>query len=263
MAGRLKLAYLVPAPISLSMGPDEVARRRAVLQELASPGTSLDLVEAAEGPASIESALEEYLSVPGAAREVERLEAEGYDGVLLGCAGDPGLDALREVAQRMVVVGPGEASFHMAATLGRRFAVLTPAVSTIGPTYDQVARTGLRDRLAGVRPVELPVLAMRESRERTVAQVTAAARQALELDGADVLILGCMSLAFLRVERELAEATGVPVVNPLLAGVKFLEALVAAGLHHSKRAYPRPPKLTAGRNVASLRLMKGAGPESL
>jgi len=78
-----------------------------------------------------------------------------------------------------------------------------------------------------------------------------------------VLILGCMSLAFLRVERELAEATGVPVVNPLLAGVKFLEALVAAGLHHSKRAYPRPPKLTAGRNVASLRLMKGAGPESL
>ena len=88
-------------------------------------------------------------------------------------------------------------------------------------------------------------------------------RQALELDGADVLILGCMSLAFLRVERELAEATGVPVVNYLLAGERFLEALVAAVLHHSKRAYTRPPKLTAGWNVASLRLMKGAGPESL
>lgn len=259
MAGRgMRLAYLVPAPISLSMGPAEVTRRQAVLQELAAPGTCVDLVEAAEGPASIESALEEYLSVPGAAREVERLEAEGYDGVLLGCAGDPGLDALREVAQRMVIVGPGEASFHMAATLGRRFAVLTPSVGTIGPTYEQVSRAGLRERLAGVRAVELPVLAMREDRERTVAVVTDAARQALDHNGADVLVLGCMSLAFLRIEEELAEATGVPVVNPLLAGVKFLEALVGAGLHHSKQAFPRPPKLGEGQSVASLHLKTGA-----
>ena len=259
MAGRgMKLAYLVPAPISVSMGPDEVARRRAVLQELAGPGTRVDLVEAAEGPASIESALEEYLSVPGAAREVERLEAAGYDGVLLGCAGDPGLDALREVATRLVIVGPGEASFHMAATLGRRFAVLTPSAGTIGPTYDQVGRAGLRERLAGVRAVELPVLAMREDRDRTVAVVSQAARLALDQDGADVLVLGCMSLAFLRVDRELAEAMGVPVVNPLLAGLKFLEALVGAGLHHSKRAFPRPPKLAEGESVTSLHLKRDA-----
>ncbi|BAS28000.1 aspartate/glutamate racemase family protein [Limnochorda pilosa] len=254
----MRLAYLVPAPISLSMGTDEVERRRAVLRGLAGPGTTLDLVEAAEGPASIESALEEYLSVPGAAREVERLEAEGYDGAVLGCAGDPGLDALREVAERLVIVGPGEASFLMASTLGRRFAVLTPAESTVGPTYDQVHRSGLRDRLAGVRSVEIPVLAMRDDRRATLARVEQAARRALDEDGADVLVLGCMSLAFLRADVELAEATGVPVVNPLLAAVKFLEALVSAGLHHSKRAFPRPPKLAHGAGVASLLLRTGA-----
>lgn len=254
----MKLAYLVPAPITLSMGADEVERRRGVVRALAGPGHTLDLVEAAEGPASIESALEEYLSVAGAAQEVERLEALGYAGVILGCAGDPGLDALREVAERMVIVGPGEASFHMAATLGRRFSVLTPAQSTVGPTYDQVARTGLRDRLASVRAVEVPVLAMRDDRQATLARVTQAARQALDRDGADVLVLGCMSLAFLRADLDLAQATGVPVVNPLVAAVRFLEALLASGLRHSKRAYPRPPKLARGAGVASLRLQSMA-----
>jgi len=38
---------------------------------------------------------------------------------------------------------------------------------------------------------------------------------------------------------------GVPVVNPVYAALKMLEALIGAGLAHSKRAYPIPPKMAA------------------
>lgn len=251
----MKLAYLVPAPISLSMGEEEVKRRQAFLRGIVGPGTTVDLIQAAEGPASIESALEEYISVFGAAIEVERLEAENYDGALLGCAGDPGLDALREVSERMVVAGPGEASCLLAASLGRKFAILTPAESTVGPTYDQILRVGLDSKLAGVRSVNISVLDMRDDREATVSRVEAAGREALDKDRADVLVLGCMSLAFLDVDVDLTERLGVPVVNPVKAGMRYLEAVVGTGLSHSKRAYPRPPKLVDGRTVGSLRLL--------
>ena len=68
-----------------------------------------------------------------------------------------------------------------------------------------------------------------------------AARDAVEKDGADVLILGCMSMAFLpRVCEVLTERTGVPVVNPVTAALKTAEMVVSMSLSQSKMAYPTP-----------------------
>jgi allantoin racemase len=60
------------------------------------------------------------------------------------------------------------------------------------------------------------------------------------------VILGCMTMAFAERHRELAAGLGVPVVSPAHAALKLAEALVGAGLTHSKRAYPVPPKLASG-----------------
>ncbi len=57
------------------------------------------------------------------------------------------------------------------------------------------------------------------------------------------LVLGCMSMGFLEAHARIAEGVGVPVVNPVYAALKVTEALLGAGLRHSKRAYPVPPKL--------------------
>ena len=64
----------------------------------------------------------------------------------------------------------------------------------------------------------------------------------MEQDGADVLVLGCMSMAFLPdIMTKLGERVGVPIVNPVVAALKTAEALVSMRLTHSKRAWP-PPK---------------------
>ena len=73
-------------------------------------------------------------------------------------------------------------------------------------------------------------------------RVTEEARHALTSDGADCIILGCLSLAFALFDRELAQALGVPVINPALAALKQLESLVSLGVSHSKVAYRLPPK---------------------
>ena len=70
---------------------------------------------------------------------------------------------------------------------------------------------------------------------------------AIERDRADVLVLGCMSMGFLNVAKEVEAIVGVPVVNPSITALKTAEAIVGSGLMHSKVAFATPPKLATGK----------------
>ncbi len=94
-----------------------------------------------------------------------------------------------------------------------------------------------------MRAVDIPVLELAKNRERSLSRMIDLGRRAVAEDGADTLALGCMSMGFLEVHQTIAAEVGVPVVNPVYAALKMLEALVGAGLAHSKRAYPVPPKM--------------------
>jgi allantoin racemase len=65
-----------------------------------------------------------------------------------------------------------------------------------------------------------------------VAQIEAAARQALAADRSGAIVLGCGGMAALC--RTLQQRLGVPVVDGVSAAVKMAEALVALGLKTEK-----------------------------
>ncbi len=246
----MKVLYILPGSLSKTpLGPREVERRRSILQRLAAPGTEVDIADVPDGPSSIESAYEEYLSIPGTLVHVQDAARRGYAGAIIGCFGDPGLDAARELVE-MPVVGPAEASMLLACTLGHRFSVVTVLESVVPSLRHLAHRVGVSEKVASVRAVDIPVLELAKDRERSVGRMIALGRAAVAEDGADALVLGCMSMGFLEAHRTIAEQTGVPVVNPVYAALKLLEALVSSGLAHSKRAFPVPPKLAAMR-VAS------------
>ena len=69
---------------------------------------------------------------------------------------------------------------------------------------------------------------MRRDPQRTQAALIQCLEQA-KAKGADVMILGCMTLAFMPPEllREAEGQTGLPLVNPVVTAVKMAEALVA------------------------------------
>jgi allantoin racemase len=69
-------------------------------------------------------------------------------------------------------------------------------------------------------------------------KVIAAARKAVEEDGAEVLTLGCAGLAGL--DRKTSGAVGVPVIDGVLYGVRFAEALAACGGKTSKKGLYGP-----------------------
>jgi allantoin racemase len=224
------------------LGAEELDRRKRILQSHALKGTVVEITDIQTGPSSIESAFEEYLSVPGTVEMAIQTEKDNFDGMILGCFGDPGLEALREMVS-IPVVGPGETAMHIAAMLGHRFSIVT-VLDSVVPSMERLARVvGLDKKLASVRAVNVPVLDLRRNGEATTNRMMEESRKAIQQDRADVIVLGCMSMAFMGVSDKMQQSLGIPVVNPALASLKVLEGLVMAGLSHSKKAYPFPPKM--------------------
>jgi allantoin racemase len=149
---------------------------------------------------------------------------------------------MREMV-KIPVVGPGETSMLVAAMLGHRFSIIT-VLDSVVPSLEKLARIiGVDGKLASVRAANIPVLDLRKDIETTKQRMVAESKKAMTENRADVIILGCMSMAFMGVSDEMQETLGIPVVNPAVVSLKVLEGLIAAGLTHSKRAYPIPPKL--------------------
>ena len=222
------------------MGPPG---RQEKLQAFLSPGVELETRSDYGGPESIESMWEEYLSVPGTMDLAVRLEREGFDAIIPGCFGDPGLDGIREIVS-IPVVGPGQAGMTVAAMLGHRFSIVTVVENIIRPLENLALLHGYASKLASVRQIGIPVLELNNDPDYTYRRAIEVCRETIEKDRADVLVMGCGTLSFR--SEELAAELGVPVVNPLRAALRMAELYVSSGISHSKRSYPTPRKIAEG-----------------
>ena len=239
----MRVLYQLTSPMERTvLGKEEVERRRAFLQARAAPGTDVLVRSSTTAPPSIESAYDAAMSVPALLDLVHKAEAEGIDAVIIGCFSDPGIEAAREIVS-VPVIGPGAASLHLAAQLGTRVGVISPLAGHPGRAAARMRELGLGDVFASVRGMGMSVLDLARDREGALARVAEAGRRAVEEDGADVLVLGCMSMAFLDITGEIQRRLGAPVVNPVVAALKTAEMTVLMGLTHSKLAYPLPPKM--------------------
>lgn len=194
-------------------------------------------VTAEHGVASIDGFHDELLGGAAVAAAI-REQAGSYDAAVIACFGDPALDAARELSDAPVV-GIAEASFAYAITLGRRFSVLTTLERGVTPIEDVVHRHGFRERCASVRASGLSVLEADADPGAAAEALERIGRRAIDDDGADVLCLGCGAMVGLR--ERLEERLGVPIVEPVPAGITLAESLVRCGLRTSKaRGYKLP-----------------------
>lgn len=96
------------------------------------------------------------------------------------------------------------------------------------------------ERLSSIRGIGVSVVDLVQGDRSAWDRIVDAGRRCID-DGADVLVMGCMSMAFMDVDRELADRLSVPVVNPVLAALKTAETMLALDLAHSRIAWPTPP----------------------
>lgn len=218
----------------LVVNPNTTASMTALIRRcaraVAGPGVTVDAVNPASGPESIESHYDEAIAAPGVLAEVAVGQAAGYDGYVVACFGDPGLLAARELATGPVV-GIAEAAMHTAAYLGRSFSVVTTLSRTIGHTRDIAQQYGVGSLCAGVHACEIPVIEL-ETDPTARERITAACAAALAADRSEVIVLGCAGMADLC--GEISAAVGVPVVDGVAAATLEVEKLVRLGLRTSK-----------------------------
>jgi allantoin racemase len=142
------------------------------------------------------------------------IDPEDVD-VLIAAGGiDPALHEIR-AACRVPVIGPGEASLYIAASLGRPTTVLVVDDYAVAAAEIFLDQTQTKPPIASIRPLGTPVREILQDRalgERALRRETMAAVQE---DNAGAVFMGCMTLGSLGMAEDLQREVGVPVLDPL------------------------------------------------
>ena len=227
----MKIVYFVPG----IMEQQEQNRRQKIANRFVHPENQVDVKAATSGPTSIESAVEEEMSVPEVLRSLLSY-GQRYQAAVLGCFGDPGLRAARELVT-FPVIGPAEASIYLSQQVGDRFGILVALPRDIPTTRAMVARYEMAHKLASIQPLSIPVLELAKKKEKTKKELVRAAKMA-EKQGAECLILGCMSLAFILADELVQNDTNIPMLNPAKIALTTAETFGSLKLMHSRKTYP-------------------------
>jgi allantoin racemase len=220
----MKICYLV---VGVGMSQAEIARREKILNRIAAQGTTVEMKVVEDGPPAIENAVDEYQAMPNILKFILRHQDE-YDALIIGCAGDAGLEGAREQA-RIPIVGPGESSIILGGLGDKRFSMVTTSLERAAIKRRLVREAGLDvNRLVSSHSLDIPVLEMGKDVKKTHQNLVRTMKEA-KSKGADVMILGCLSPAFMEpaLLKEAEKEAGLPLINPIVTAVKMAEALVA------------------------------------
>lgn len=217
---------------------------KEVLQRSASKETQVDVTSLERGPRHVEYMYYEGLVMADVMHAVRGAEKDGYDAVVLGCFYDLALQEAREISRRMVITAPAESCMLNACSLGDKFSIVVGRRKWVPQMMGTVVRYGLRDRLASFKNLDLGVLDFQREKEETEKRQRKVIKEALEEDGAEVIILGCT--AEFGFWSTLQKEFRVPVLDPVIVPLKYAEHLVGLrerfGWGHSKiGAYEPPP----------------------
>lgn len=235
------MRILVINPNTTQAMTDEIGR---VARAAAAPGTEIDCVSPESGPRSIEGHADEVLAAYNTLDVVARTHGD-YDGYVIACFGDPAIAACREIAD-VPVVGIAEGAMHMASLVAHKWSIVTVLPRVEPFMEDVVRRNGMETKCASIRCTPLTVLEIEADIERTKQMMLEEARDAIENDGAEAILLGCAGLG--PIDKTMQEVLGVPVFDGTACAVKLLEGLHAYGVTTAKvRAYltPEPKELVA------------------
>lgn len=232
------MKLLIIRPI-ISRREDEL--EEAIFHPFLSPGTEVEARRLVYGSSSIENEYDAALNTPEIIRLAVNGEKEGFDGAIINCFVDPGLEAVRE-AVSYPVVGAGSASVQLALSAGHRIAIVT-IVPSILPMIRRLNAAYINSgRIVSVRSIDVPVLDI-YSDDLIYEKLYAESVKAIQEDGADSIILGCTGLggmAYKIATRLSDNGMVVPVVDPIGASAVMLEGMIRCNIRQSKLGWMTP-----------------------
>jgi len=211
-------------------------RIRLVSESVISDDFCLTVVNPSSGPASIEGYYDEAMSLAGLLDLVK--QHHDAAGFVIACFDDTGLDAARCLTASPVV-GIGEAAYHMASMISNKFGVVTTLSRSIPALEHNLVRYGLAARCSGVRASDIPVLEVEASNGTAFERINAEVEQAIKMDKAEAIVLGCAGMAELG--ATLHDLHNIPVLDGISCAIKQVEAMIYLNLKNSNiGGYAKP-----------------------
>ena len=207
------------------------ARVEGVIRRIAHPETEATVMQIPHGPEGLESYYDESVAAPFLLQVVRDANSQGYDAIVITAFCDPAIEAVKELSD-IPVFSLEETTISIALLLGNRFGILTEKKHKVAVKQQHVRKLGLESRLASVRPLDMGVTEIALNPERVREKGIALGRKMVEEDGAEVIIMGCASMAGYSADME--AALGVPVLDPVGVTFKVAEGLTELGVRHSK-----------------------------
>lgn len=213
----MKIAVINPNS-TISMTAKIAAAARAVV-----PDDDILAITCHGSPPAIQGPEDGAACRPFLLAEIARAEREGADAAIIGCFDDPALDEARALAG-IPVLGIGQASFHVAMLLGKRFSVVTTLPVAIPVIEANLARYGLASACVRVRAAGVQVLDLEEPGGQAADRVSDEIGRAKAEDSISAVVLGCAGMADL-VAQFRAEH-GLHVIDGVSAATALARALI-------------------------------------
>ena len=164
-------------------------------------------------------------------REAER---QGYDAVVpLGML-DIGVEGGRSAVD-IPVIGPLQATLHVAAQIGEHFGVVCYHPSAIPRHRAQCIALGMEGFIAGRRASGVYLQHIADNKNSMIESFLRAARDLIVRDNADVIIPQGITQCPVQMDpRWLSKELGVPVVEGIGAPIRMAGLLASLGLTQSR-----------------------------
>ena len=209
-----------------------------------SHGTELVPMTAQKGFPYISNKAEAQIA-GGTVLEVLSKYHNEFDAVIIAAFGDPGLIAAREMFD-VPIVGLGESAMLSACLFGKKFSVISFSKNMSSWYEESVEILGLQSRYSGFRAIDGVVLSIDEIQSLQKEALINAAKDAIEIDGADVIIFAGAPLSGFKkfVEKEIS----IPIIDCAEAAVKQAELAVTmvGKILNKKINFKLPPKNSNG-----------------
>jgi len=229
-----KIGYVIPG---IGLTREEAERRKKIANDIVLNST-VEILGVDSGPLTIENCVEEAFAASSYLSKIYSLQ-NAYDAFIIGCFGDPGLRAARELVDKLVV-GPAESTLHLAAQLADEFIVVSPLESTVILTKHMIKSYGFSEKVTAVVPANIPVAEFVNNREEASRKLAETILNAVKEEGGDAVILGCMSMGYALVDEILGEKMDLPVINPVKVSLKTAEMMLSLNLKQSTKSFPKP-----------------------
>lgn len=165
-------------------------------------------------------------------RSMLQAEESGFDAIAGACYFDTGIKTVSNILS-IPVIGPAIAAMNIASMIGENFAVITTESLWIPELEHFTLSSDYGGKSLRWRPIRALNMSMGEivedllrgQYEKILEDFYSLSNEAIA-QGAEVIIAGCGLISPIFTIRKISQIDGVPIIDPMVAGLKLAEFMV-------------------------------------